>query len=652
MGGLAREFEPRGLDREKSDFTDTGLHPPPKIFNALPPLHIPVTRPKKSPSFMSAVQAVAGIWQYLSNARKRQTVLLGFLMVLGGFSEAVSLGAVLPFLAAIAAPEQIASSPAFHKISALLQNLGFLQTESGAPPLSQIIPWFALFLMSAALFSGGIRLLLVWQSGQLANLAGAEISVELYRRILFRPYARFSQENSAILISNIAAKNGLVVISLTALLTLLVSGVIAFSIFLTLFLIQPMVTVMAGVLIGSGYGLFLAWSRGAIQELGAGISAHQDAIFLKLQEGLGGIRDVILDGAQNIYSEIFKQSIFPLRFAFARVAFLSQLPRYVVESLALILFVGFAWWAEGWGSGAADLIPYLGALALGAQRLLPALQQGYAAWSTILGYDAATRDALAILNEPLPTRAHQSKTTRMPLRREICFKNVRFRYGEQGPWVLDGLSFTIPKGSRVGFIGKTGSGKSTCLDLLMGLLLPTAGQILIDGHPLDIKNLSSWQKNIAHVPQSIFLSDTNFAENIAFGVPQSEIDVNRMKEAARQAQIGEFIESSKAGFETTVGERGIRLSGGQRQRLGIARALYKQAQVLVFDEATSALDQDTEDAVMQSVESLSSELTILIIAHRVNTLKRCDRIISLDASPGVEKSQQINLKTKYNPRRE
>jgi len=570
-------------------------------------------------------------------------------MLAGGGAEAVSLGAVMPFLAAIAAPESITNSQTLQKLVVLLQNLGFVKMGNDSSLLPQLLPLFALLLMAAALFSGGLRLMVAWQSGQLANLAGAEISVELYRRILFRPYARFTQENSAILISNIAAKNGLVVISLTALLTLLVSGVIASSIFLTLFWIQPMVTVMAGVLIGSGYGLFLAWSRGAIQELGAGISAHQDAIFLKLQEGLGGIRDVILDGAQNIYSEIFKQSIFPLRLAFARVAFLSQLPRYVVESLALILFVGFAWWAEGWGSGAADLIPYLGALALGAQRLLPALQQGYAAWSTILGYDAATRDALAILNEPLPTRAHQSKTTRMPLRREICFENVRFRYGEQGPWVLDGLSFTIPKGSRVGFIGKTGSGKSTCLDLLMGLLLPTAGQILIDGHPLDIKNLSSWQKNIAHVPQSIFLSDTNFAENIAFGVPQSEIDVNRMKEAARQAQIGEFIESSKAGFETTVGERGIRLSGGQRQRLGIARALYKQAQVLVFDEATSALDQDTEDAVMQSVEGLSSELTILIIAHRVNTLKRCDMIVSLDAKEGG--SPRKILKTTFNSRR-
>ena len=649
MGGLAREFEPRGLDREKSDFTDTGLHPPPKIFNALPPLHIPVTRPKNSPSFMSAVQAVAGIWQYLSNARKRQTVLLGLLMVLGGFSEAVSLGAVLPFLAAIAAPEQIASSPAFHKISALLQNLGFLQTESGAPPLPQIIPWFALFLMSAALFSGGIRLLLVWQSGRLANLAGAEISVELYRRILYRPYARFTQENSATVISNIAAKNGLVVISMTGLLTLLVSIAIASSIFLTLLWIQPLVTLLAGVLIGSSYGLFLAWSRGGIQAKSTEISAQQDAIFFKLQEGLGGIRDIILDGAQDTYSGIFKKSIFPLRAAFAKVTFLSQFPRYVVESLALILFVALAWWAQAWGSGAASLIPYLGALALGAQRLLPALQQGYTAWSNILGYEGVTRDALQILNEPLPAHARHPQTARMFLGKEICFQHVKFRYGEQGPWVLDGLCFTIPKGSRVGFVGKTGSGKSTCLDLLMGLLRPTEGQILIDGSPLDSGNLRAWQKNIAHVPQSIFLSDTNFIENIAFGVSRAGIDIPRVKEAARMAQIADFIESSPAGFETTVGERGIRLSGGQRQRIGIARALYKQAQVLVFDEATSALDQATEDAVMQSIEGLSAELTILIIAHRVNTLKRCDMIVSLDAKEGG--SPRKILKTTFNSRR-
>jgi len=384
--------------------------------------------------------------------------------------------------------------------------------------------------------------------------------------------------------------------------------------------------------------MFLLWSRGGILAKSSEISAQQDAIFLKLQEGLGGIRDIILDGAQDAYCGIFKQSIYPLRLAFAKVSFLSQSPRYVVESFTLILFVGLAWWAQACGPGAAGLIPYFGALALGAQRLLPALQQGYAAWSTILGYEAVTQDALGILVEPLPIHASQNKASRMPLRKEICLEGVKFRYADHGPWVLDGLSLNIRKGSRVGFIGKTGSGKSTCLDLLMGLLPPTGGRILIDGHPLEPGNLRSWQKNIAHVPQSIFLSDSNFAENIAFGIPLVDIEMSRVQEAARQAQIAQFIESSPQGYQSPVGERGVRLSGGQRQRIGIARALYKQAQVLVFDEATSALDHETEEAVMRSINSLSSDLTILIIAHRTSTLKNCDQIIDLGLSSAEQKA--------------
>jgi ATP-binding cassette subfamily B protein len=592
-------------------------------------LPIKVTTSEKPHSFAASVQALLDIWKHLSANRKRQTFLLGILMLVGGLSEAVSLGAILPFLAAIAAPETIATSPLFQKVAPYLQKIGLLKTGSAGELLPQIIPLFALFLMVAAIFSGAVRLLLVWQSGRLANLAGAEISVELYRRILDRPYIRFTQENSATVISNIAAKNGLVVISMTALLTLLVSGVIAASIFLTLFWIQPLMTILAGLLIGTFYAGFLTWSRGGIQAKSAEISAQQDAILLKLQEGLGGIRDIILDGAQDTYSGIFKKSIYPLRRAFAQVNFLSQSPRYVVESFALVLFVCLAWWAQGRGSGVAGLIPYLGALALGAQRLLPALQQGYAAWSTILGYEAVTQDALRILTEPLPAHAQERQVPRMSLRQEIRVEGVKFRYAEQGPWVLDGLSFTIPKSSRVGFVGKTGSGKSTCLDLLMGLLPPTEGRILIDGHSLDSGNLRSWQKNIAHVPQSIFLSDSNFAENIAFGIPEADIDMNRVREAARQAQIAEFIESSLEGYQTQVGERGIRLSGGQRQRIGIARALYKQAEVLVFDEATSALDGVTESKVMESIGNLSRHLTILMIAHRVTSLRYCDQILQI-----------------------
>jgi ATP-binding cassette subfamily B protein len=207
---------------------------------------------------------------------------------------------------------------------------------------------------------------------------------------------------------------------------------------------------------------------------------------------------------------------------------------------------------------------------------------------------------------------------------------VRFRYTDDGPWVLDGLNLSIAKGTRVGFVGSTGSGKSTTLDLLMGLLIPTEGELLVDGQSISGNRLRAWQRSIAHVPQSIYLADNTLAENIAFGVPPDTINLERVQQAARQAQISDFIESNLEGYQAYVGERGVRLSGGQRQRIGIARALYKQASVLVFDEATSALDSTTEQSVMDAIEGLNSDITILVIAHRLTTVRRCDLIVELE----------------------
>jgi ATP-binding cassette subfamily B protein len=301
-----------------------------------------------------------------------------------------------------------------------------------------------------------------------------------------------------------------------------------------------------------------------------------------------------------------------------------------MESIGMVLLAALALGMVKHSEGMASVFPVLGALALGAQRLLPALHQSYAAWNSIIGYQSSTKEILEFLDQPLLPKSSQPRTAPLPFKKSIKFEFVKFRYTSETPWVIDNLSFNIPKGTRAGFVGKTGSGKSTCLDLLMGLLEPSSGRITVDGIALDQRNLRSWQGNIAHVPQAIYLADTSLAENIAFGVPREKLDMNRVKEAARQAHIADFIESSPQGYQALVGERGIRLSGGQRQRIGIARALYKQATVLVFDEATSALDHETEKAVMEAIESLSADLTVLIIAHRLTTLKNCTQIIELN----------------------
>jgi ATP-binding cassette subfamily B protein len=268
-------------------------------------------------------------------------------------------------------------------------------------------------------------------------------------------------------------------------------------------------------------------------------------------------------------------------------------------------------------------------LALGAQRLLPVLQQAYGSWTGIRSGQTSLQDTLALLDQPLPNYADQPVSEQLPFHKQINLKQINFRYSPETPVVLKNLNITITKGSRIGFIGTTGSGKSTLLDIIMGLLQPTNGSLIIDDQTVTTENHRGWQTHIAHVPQAIFLADSTIEENIAFGIPKEQIDHARIRQAAQQAQIADIIETWPKQYQTFVGERGIRLSGGQRQRIGIARALYKKADVIIFDEATSALDNDTEQAVMQAIESLSVDLTILIIAHRLTTLKNCTQIIEL-----------------------
>jgi len=262
--------------------------------------------------------------------------------------------------------------------------------------------------------------------------------------------------------------------------------------------------------------------------------------------------------------------------------------------------------------------------------LLPAIQLLYGGWAGIKGNEASLADALKLLQQPLPADLHDPEPAPLKFEQSIRFINVRFQYYENGPWVLNSLDLTIPKGSRIGFVGTTGGGKSTTLDILMGLLVPVSGQILVDDISIINKQRRAWQKNIAHVPQAIYLADSTLAENIAFGVPSELVNMERVKTAASQAQIAKFIEDQPKGYQAFVGERGIRLSGGQRQRIGIARALYKNASVLVFDEATSALDNNTEQAVVDAIENLNRELTILLIAHRLSTVRHCDKIFELE----------------------
>jgi ABC-type multidrug transport system fused ATPase/permease subunit len=540
-------------------------------------------------------------------------------MVLASFSEILSIGAVLPFLGALTAPERIYQHPS---IQPLLQIMGITSAEQVLLPLT------AAFAM-AALLAGVMRLILLWASTRLTFATGADLSISIYRRTLYQPYAVHVARNSSEIINGIANKTNGVIHIIMMLLNLLASSVMLIAILIALLSVEPVIALTAFGGFGLIYGGIIRFSRKKLLADSQLCARESTRVIKSLQEGLGGIRDVLIDGSQSAYCKIYRDADLPLRKAQGSSAFISASPRYAMEALGTVLIATLAYTLAQQPDGVAKAIPVLGALALGSQRMLPVLQQAYAAWANIQSGQTSLQDTLELLEQPLPDYADRAAAEPLPFKQQISLNKISFRYSLQTPWVLNELDLVIERGSRVGFIGTTGSGKSTLLDIIMGLLQPTSGTLEIDGLRISPENYRGWQAHIAHVPQSIFLADSTIEENIAFGQPNEEIDHERVKKAARQAQIADVIEAWPEKYKTTVGERGVRLSGGQRQRIGIARALYKQADVIIFDEATSALDNETEEAVMQAIESLSSDLTILIIAHRLTTLKKCTRIVEL-----------------------
>lgn len=551
-----------------------------------------------------------------------QLGLLLVVMLASGIAELISLGAVFPFLGFLVNPEQLWQQ-------LLVQDLA---ARMGITAASQLLLPTTLAFALASVSAAFIRIANLWMNGRFAAAVGSDLSCEAYRRTLFQPYGVHIQSNSSSVITAITTHIGQTVAALNAILKVLTAAVVAVGLMTGLLLIDAQVAIAAASLFGCAYAVLAISTRRQLFLNGKKTAIVSTLRLKALQEGLGAIRDVLLDGSQSTYLHIYQQADRPQRQLEAKNAFIGSFPRYAFEALGMVVIalLGLLLVLQR-GSGAA-VIPLLGSLALGAQRLLPAMQQIYSGWTVLKGFNISLQAVLDMLNQPLPQIVSEAEP--LPFRDCICLEGIQFRYGPAQPKVIQNLDLEIRQGERIGLIGSTGSGKSTTLDLLMGLLEPSAGRVLVDGldihDPAHPERLAAWRAAIAHVPQSIYLADCSIAENIAFGLPKHAIEISRVKQAAEQAQIAGFIESSSDGYGSFVGERGIRLSGGQRQRIGIARALYKQASVIIFDEATSALDTSTEQAVMEAVENLSRNLTIVMIAHRISTVQLCDRVVQLD----------------------
>lgn len=566
------------------------------------------------------------LWKVIGEHRRKHAYCLLLLMTLSAVLEAVSLGAVIPFLTVLAAPNQILENSIARQFAKIL-NI-HLAADLALP--------LALTFATTAIVAGGARLILLWANNNLALATGGELSSEIFKRALHQPYEYHINRNSGEVISRILGQVGGTISFLQAVPVLFSSAILILATLATVFAINPQIAMFSFAGFGFAYSVVILLTQEKLRANSLIVSTSYTNSIKALQDGLGAIREILLDSTQEVFCKTFSYWDLGLRRAQAINAFLAGSPRYLMEAIGMVLIATLAYFISKQPSGFLGELPILGALALAAQRILPAMQQCYGAWAQMLGNASSLELVLAEMEAPSFESNSSEALSPIALKDEIRFQDVSFKYSNAVDFAIRHFSFSVKKGSRIGIVGRSGSGKSTMVDLLMALLEPTSGRILIDGIVIDEHLRLRWRKSIAHVPQSLYVSDASFAANIAFGVPPEKIRQSDVEAAAHKAKIGGLIESRSQDYARSAGERGSQISGGERQRLGIARALYRNASVLILDEATSSLDSVTERQIMESVDALDRQLTIFIVAHRISTIQTCNEIMVLDGGNLVD----------------
>lgn len=573
---------------------------------------------------------ITKLYKRLSPARRKQLAVIFILTPLTAVAEMLSIASLVPFLSLLV-PGQGSSSV----LDGILQWLG---RNIAAPDVAVAAGLFAL----AAAVTAALRLTLSWQSLRFTADLGHELNVEIQSRTLHQSYLYHASSHSSRLIASLEKVEELVVGVVLSGVRAICAAVISVALLTALFLVDALSAIAALALIGILYGGALLLVRPTLRRRSEFVaSAHQHRI-RQAQENAAGIRDIILDQSQAAHIQQFRTLDEPYMRSRTQISFLSSAPRFLVEGIGLGLIALLAMAIATRPGGITVALPALGALALGSLRLLPLASQVYGGWVDVQAGRPVLGEVNALLD--LPITRHGDHPASLPLSRALRFDNVSFHYPGRDLPALRDLTMTILPASRVAIVGRSGGGKSTFADLLMGLLEPTDGQIRIDGELLAGGALAAWQRSVAHVPQSIFVADTTIGRNISLATPNEPIDMDRLQRAAAIAQLDEFVESLPDGYHTPAGERGVRLSGGQRQRLALARALYKQPRLLVLDEATSALDNQTEAAVLGALDEMQAEgCTIVIIAHRLSTVERCDNIFMLEQGTLVQSGSFAEL---------
>lgn len=590
--------------------------------------------------------SIRELFSLLTPRQRRKWVLLQFLVVLKGGVELISVGGIYPFMSVASDPQQLTGDGLLAQVYRL----------SPATTHGQFLVFLAIAFTGIMVVSAAFKILTKWQIVVFSKRVGVDMSNRLFQHYLYQPWLFHSAGSSSALIKQINTEVNRVTQQIV--LPLLIMNTEIFMVVLMLvglLVLNPWVVLVGAAMYVLMYGMIYRLVRRRLVRNGKVVSQYNQVRFKLLVESFAGIKDVLLLGRQPNFSRQFDDASCRLEEAQKSTTLIGAIPQRLVEvftvSSVLVLIIVFMTVADG---GLEAVLPLLSVYALAFNKLKPSTNKIYRSISKF----KANQNAIISLKQDLEDsyqraleieqqRRHiESSTVALPVLQAIELRGVTFTYpGKSEPALVD-CDLRIPRHSVVGLVGSSGAGKSTAIDIILGLLPPQQGQLLVDGVPISDENRRAWQNGLGFVPQAIFLADDSIRRNIAFGLADEAIDDERVRRAAEMAHLREFIESLPEGFETRVGERGVQLSGGQRQRIGIARALYDDADTLILDEATSALDGITEKLIMDAIHDFSGKKTIVLIAHRLSTVKQCDTIFLMEDGRVADQGSYAELEAR------
>jgi HlyD family secretion protein len=568
------------------------------------------------------IRTLLELFNLFNLSEKRQLIRLQALIILMSILELIAIASIGPFMALVAKPDIINSST---KLQTIMDQLG---TQSHF----ELLVSLGFVVLSLIILSAIVSLFTHRSLLRFGAKLGADLGTRLFSHYMQKNWLFHTSTNSSLLVSKIAAETNRTTQQIIQ-PTLIATSKVVLTIFISIsiFLLNPIVAIVGLSIFGSAYILVFKFTKKRLLANGERMSNFSAERFLTLSEGFGGIKDTLVLNKQRHFTQQFEHFASGLAYSQSTNQFLSISPRYIMEAVAFCAVISLVLYLINFYNGdLSSILPLISIYALAGFKLMPALQNIFFCLAQIKANIPAFNKIKADLQEQLHNYTQNTIERHISFKQSLEVKNLLFSYPNTEQPTLNNLSFTIKANQSVAFVGSSGSGKSTLIDILLGLIPPQSGQILIDGAELNKENIRSWQENIGYVPQQIFLSDKSIKENIAFGTTADNIDKARLNTAIRLSHIDQFLNNINDGIETKVGERGTQLSGGQQQRIGIARALYHNPSVLIFDEATSALDGITEQGILESIEELSGKKTIIMIAHRLSTVKDCDMIYFMD----------------------